>query len=308
MACTECGGEGDGKTGGKADGEGRGEAAGNRCPACGDTVPPSAAPTAPTVPAAPAAPAGQPWWVLTDEELRVVERTRRKQGESPYLRWQSTRTLATVTVALLGAVVASDLFAILAGSRLAGLLKEESRSSWYGSTEALESAESLYFAAGVVQFAALVAAGIPFLMWFHRSRLNAETFDAASQRMRPGWAIGGWFVPVVNLWFPKKIANDIWDASTPPGPDGTVRERLPGGLLNCWWLLWLLTWASNRFASRRYQDAQTLEELGSAVSSYLFADGVDILAAVLAILVVRRITAMQHTLQEHRAALAATPV
>ncbi|MFP8882413.1 DUF4328 domain-containing protein [Streptomyces mangrovi] len=298
MACTECEGEGDGKTGG----EGRGEAAGNRCPACGDTVPSSAAPAAP---AEKGAPAGQPWWVLTDEELRVVERTRRKQGESPYLRWQSTRTLATVTVALLGAVVASDLFAILAGSRLAGLLEEEAQSSWYGSTAALESAESLYFAAGVVQFAALVAAGIPFLMWFHRSRLNAETFDAASQRMRPGWAIGGWFVPVVNLWFPKKIANDIWDASTPPGPDGTVRERLPGGLLNCWWLL---TWASSRFASRRYQDAQTLEELGSAVSSYLFADGVDILAAVLAILVVRRITAMQHTLQEHRAALAATAV
>ncbi|MGY1451830.1 DUF4328 domain-containing protein [Streptomyces sp. SS8] len=246
--------------------------------------------------------------MLSDEELRTVERVRREQGESPYLRWQSTRTLATVTVALLAVVVASDLFAILAGSRFAGLLKEEARLSWYGSGGALESAESLYSAAGVVQVAALVAAGIPFLMWFHRSRLNAQTFDAASQRMGAGWAVGGWFVPVVNLWFPKKIANDIWDASTPPGPDGTVRERLPGGLLNCWWLLWLLTWASGRFASHRYQDAQTPGELGSAVSSYLFADGVDILAAVLAILVVRRITAMQHTLQEHRAALAAAPV
>ncbi|MFH0244261.1 DUF4328 domain-containing protein [Streptomyces sp. HK10] len=301
MACAECEGAGDGKV----SGEGRGGTAGDRCPACGDPAPPSAEPITPT---AKGASAGQSWWVLTDGELRTVERIRRDQRESPYLRWQSTRPLATVTVALLGAVVASDLFAILAGARFAGILKEEAESSWYGSTEALESAESLYFAAGVVQFAVLATAGIPFLMWFHRSRLNAQTFDAASQRMRPGWAIGGWFVPVVNLWFPKKIANDIWDASTPPGPDGTVRERLPGGLLNCWWLLWLLTWASSRFASRRYGDAQTLEELGSAVSSHLFADGVDILAAVLAILVVRRITAMQHDLQEHRTALAAAPV
>ncbi|MBN3932583.1 DUF4328 domain-containing protein [Streptomyces verrucosisporus] len=301
MACAECEG-------------GRDEAAGNRCPACGDTAPHPAAPAASAAPAgkaAPAgrsAPAGQPWWVLSDEELRTVERVRREQGESPYLRWQSTRTLATVTVALLGVVVASDLFAILAGSRFAGLLEQEARSSWYGSGGALESAESLYSAAGVVQLAALVAAGIPFLMWFHRSRLNAQTFDAASQRMGAGWAVGGWFVPVVNLWFPKKIANDIWDASTPPGPDGTVRERLPGGLLNCWWLLWLLTCVIGGIAAEGYEDAWSLGEIEGAVSFYLFADGVDILAAVLAILVVHRVTAMQHALQEHRAALAAAPV
>ncbi|MFE9498788.1 DUF4328 domain-containing protein [Streptomyces collinus] len=37
-----------------------------------------------------------------------------------------------------------------------------------------------------------------------------------------GWAICGWFCPVVNLWFPRRVALDTWDAGAAwadrPGP------------------------------------------------------------------------------------------
>jgi hypothetical protein len=57
-----------------------------------------------------------------------------------------------------------------------------------------------------------------------------------------------------------------------------------------------------------YRDAETLTEIQDAVTFYLVADGVNIAAAVLAVLVVRRITAMQHALREHRTVLAAAPL
>jgi Domain of unknown function (DUF4328) len=35
------------------------------------------------------------------------------------------------------------------------------------------------------------------------------------QRRSRGWAIGGWFCPAVNLWFPYQIATDVlYEAET----------------------------------------------------------------------------------------------
>ena len=45
-----------------------------------------------------------------------------------------------------------------------------------------------------------------FLVWFSRVRHNAGLWGP--QRRSRGWAIGAWFTPVVNLWFPYQIAAD----------------------------------------------------------------------------------------------------
>lgn len=289
MACAECGNrpatEGDGKDGG------------GRCPACDGSAPKTGEP------ATSGAPDGQPWWVMSAQEVRAGER--RLQREAPsYLRFEPTRALATVTTVLLRVCMVADLFAIVAGLRLILFFPEGADPLWHDMA-GLRDAEQLYAVADIVQIAVLIAAGVPFLMWFHRSRLNAGAFDAGSMRMGPGWAIGAWFVPVVNFWFPKKIANDIWDASSPPGPDGTVRHRASRGLLTAWWALWLVTAFVGGSAFGGYTDAETVEEIRNSIVFHLFADGIDIVAALLAVAVVHRLTGMQHALQAHRLALAA---
>jgi len=246
-------------------------------------------------------PDGQPWWVMSTPEERERQRQR---TAPPYVRWQPTRFLATVTMVLLGVCAMADLASVYAGSRLAVLI--DGAAPWaYGGMERLEEAEGLFSVTELVRFAAPVATAIPFLMWFHRSRLNAEAFDAAGQRMGSGWAVGAWFVPVANLWFPKKIANDIWDASTPPGPDGTVRYRVPAGLLNAWWGSWLVAGFGNGVASALYDAAETPGELQDALAFHTVAGGLDVLSALLAVCFVDKLTGMQHTLQAHRLALAA---
>ncbi|HEX5568724.1 MAG TPA: DUF4328 domain-containing protein [Streptomyces sp.] len=202
---------------------------------------------------------------------------------------------------LLGVCAAVDALSLHTGFRLRTLV----RGLPYGEVaqselERMQRMELLYGLAGIAQLIALVATCVAFLVWFYRSRLNAEYFDAGRQRMSRGWTIGGWFVPVVSLWFPKKIANDIWDTSTPAAPDGTVPERLPGGVLNSWWVMFLLAMMLGRLSSQDYERAETLGEIEGAITSGLFADGAGILAAVLAIRVVSKLTAMQHTLHEQR--------
>ena len=72
-----------------------------------------------------------------------------------------------------------------------------------------------------------------FLVWFYRARKNADG-RGQQQRWGAGWAIGGWFVPIVSLWFPYQIMADIWRANLP-----AERRNQPAVLPGFWWGCWL---------------------------------------------------------------------
>ncbi|MFE5591787.1 DUF4328 domain-containing protein [Streptomyces sp. NPDC056549] len=143
-----------------------------------------------------------------------------------------------------------------------------------------------------MQVMVFVATIVVFIIWFHRLRSNAEVWAGDLQGRKPGWAIGGWFIPIGNLWIPRAIAADIWRASRwqPYAADG-ARELT---LLNAWWTFWIIDWIVGRAASLLYRGADTQEAYDSAAAWALASYTVNIVAAVLAILVVRRLTSMQH--------------
>ncbi|GAA3792734.1 DUF4328 domain-containing protein [Streptomyces phyllanthi] len=205
--------------------------------------------------------------------------------------WLSSPVGLGRTVAgLLGLVVAADLFAIRADAMSYGVLGALVDGDTGADVERrAERADSLYAFAGSLQTAALVITGVVFLVWFHRVRVNAEVFDPFGHRRKRGWAVGGWFVPFVNLWFPRRVAADIWDASS---PSGTRRSHL---LLNGWWAAWVISLLAGRAASTAYRRAETAPEIKRALGQMLFADAVDVVAAVLAILFVLTLTRMQDT-------------
>ncbi|MCC3767759.1 DUF4328 domain-containing protein [Streptomyces sp. UNOC14_S4] len=154
-------------------------------------------------------------------------------------------------------------------------------------------ADRLQAISAPAQLVMLLAAAVAFLVWFHQVRTNAEVFRPGGHRMRRGWTVWGWFVPVVSLWFPKKIANDIWTASLPYGPDGSPRHA-PRTVMNWWWGLWIATLVVGRVGGQLDAKAWTLEQLRFSSGVLFVADAVDIAAAVLAVLFVRRLTALQH--------------
>ncbi|MBD0839273.1 DUF4328 domain-containing protein [Streptomyces sp. TRM68416] len=197
--------------------------------------------------------------------------------------------LGWAAVGGLGLVIATDLFAVWADLVTLGVTGDLADSGFGAVTdERIDRADRLYAAAGIAQVVAVVPTVVLFLCWFHRARVNAEVFDPYGHRKGRGWAIGGWFVPVVNLWFPRRITADIWDASAPVG---SPRSH---GLVNAWWAVWLCSFLVGRFAARRDRDAETAQEMHDAVRWMVFSDAVDIVAAALAVAVVLRVTRMQH--------------
>jgi Domain of unknown function (DUF4328) len=68
-------------------------------------------------------------------------------------------------------------------------------------------------------FILVTATAVFFLLWFYRAYRTLTSLGVSCLRWGYGWAIGGWFVPILSLWRPKQIANDIWRESAPRTTD-----------------------------------------------------------------------------------------
>ncbi|BBC36084.1 hypothetical protein SGFS_073780 [Streptomyces graminofaciens] len=195
--------------------------------------------------------------------------------------------LGRAVAVLLGAVIAADLFAVWADFTLLDALGPSPYGVYEAAFHEAERADWLNGIAGSAQMASYVATAVVFLIWFHRVRVNAEVFEPFGHQKKRGWAIGGWFVPFANLWFPRRIAIDTWDASSP------WEKPRSHALVNAWWTLWLINQISSQVATRGYRGAETPEEIVAATERMLFSDAFDIVSAVFAILFVLVLTRMQ---------------
>lgn len=83
---------------------------------------------------------------------------------------------------------------------------------------------------------------ILFIVWFFHAYRNLGRAGIGGLRYTPGWAIGAWFIPFLNLVRPKRIANDLWketESAASVGPESRQGLRLPASI-NWWWGLWIL--------------------------------------------------------------------
>jgi hypothetical protein len=73
----------------------------------------------------------------------------------------------------------------------------------------------------------MLAVEIFLMVWLYNAAKIGQRLGMR-QRLSPGWAIGGFFVPVVNLWFPYWVAADLLPEGDPARPT-----------VGWWWGLWL---------------------------------------------------------------------
>ena len=154
--------------------------------------------------------------------------------------------------------------------------------------EALPAAQFYQVSIGVdiSQFLLLLGTGICFLVWTYRLNRNLRVFGVTGLKFTPGWAVGYFFIPVISLWRPYQIFQEIWQASDPgPAPrSGQAWQNLPvPALLGFWWVLWMISNVVDRLAAQSPNDPES--EMVSAVFS--------LVSAILAVAVVRLFTARQ---------------
>lgn len=160
----------------------------------------------------------------------------------------------------------------------------------------LDAIDEVGLVIGVILIPLFIAAGIVFIVWLWRARRNSEPLSSAQHRRSRGWVIGGWFCPIVNLWFPLQVVGDVWRASNPVtrGSLGDLGRVIGSKVLSWWWACFLVSWFVARYSARlSTRDDFTVDTL----KQIAFADTVstigDVGAAVLIIIAMRQISRWQ---------------
>ncbi|GAA3505398.1 hypothetical protein GCM10019016_125110 [Streptomyces prasinosporus] len=208
----------------------------------------------------------------------------------PVLR--SPLGLAHAVTALLAVVIVADVLHFGAAAYMMSVMGDVV-SGGPGDVDmaAVDRADTAIASTSVLYLLGLLGTATLFIIWFHRVRHNAEVFAPDTQRRTPGWAIGGWFIPFGNLWIPRGIAQDVLRASQPDPYASEVRHR---GLLNAWWGMWIASNIFDRFTTAQYDSADDPQAVHDAAGWLMTGSVLDIVAAVLALLLVRRLTAAQN--------------
>src|SRR4030095_623375 len=141
----------------------------------------------------------------------------------------------------------------------------------------------------------LIATAVVFLFWQHRAFKNLPALGVPRPEFSSGWVVGSWFVPFLNLFRPYEIMKYIRDKSDPE----TVKfgfgdfDTRDNSTLKAWWGFWIACCIVDRFSNRMYGRAETLDGHVAAGWVGILSSGLTIVAACLAIAVVRDITSRQ---------------
>jgi hypothetical protein len=145
-----------------------------------------------------------------------------------------------------------------------------------------------------------------FVVWLYRAYANLPHLGIDNLRFSRVWALTSWVIPVVNLWRPKQIINDIWRASDPsrsPHDAALWRGKAVPGIFLLWWCALVGSKLLALEPLATLVDSSVLRSLGivsgraqQAEANLLiatFAGGLSALAALLAIRVVGMTSARQ---------------
>lgn len=129
-----------------------------------------------------------------------------------------------------------------------------------------------------------------FCVWLYRSYDNLRAFGNRPLGHSPGWAVGSFFVPIVNLFVPYRAVKELWQRSVPESESFLSEPDVPAWL-SIWWLFWLLASFAGNISIRASFNQNVSLETSTIIS--IVAAALSIIAAVLAYLVVDEIDKRQ---------------
>jgi hypothetical protein len=149
---------------------------------------------------------------------------------------------------------------------------------------------------GDVRLALFFPSMILFLIWIYCAYKNLALIGPSQTEFSAGWAIGGFFIPLVNLTRPAQVVREIWIGSC---PGATIRGTSAGryktpALVAWWWALFLTPGVSRYVTSELLRRSNSLGILITASLVYVFSDILVLIDALLVIKLTLLITKWQN--------------
>ncbi len=109
-------------------------------------------------------------------------------------------------------------------------------------SSSLESVGVLLFVVGIAIFIVGIISAITFIEWFRRAYFNLHVL-VHNLSHTEGWAAGSWFVPLINLYRPYQIMEELYVETENflKNNDEQYTPQTSTRFLGWWWMTFLLS-------------------------------------------------------------------
>jgi len=128
----------------------------------------------------------------------------------------------------------SSLLAAVWIVALASIPSAQSYRDQLASGTAADQIVTAYDAMTVIIPITMISAWVITSLWLKKLHISATEVNPTAIRLNRPWVFWSWIVPVVSLWFPKNLIEDLLKAN---GSDEA--KSLIGKDTLTWWLTWV---------------------------------------------------------------------
>lgn len=216
-------------------------------------------------------------------------------GTQKVVPFSSGRFWAQCVLILLAVLVVLDIVAVVSGCTEIRLISGVMRGETVTAAKATAS-DSRQVIINRIHIVLICITAALFCIWIYRAHRNLPSLGASGLKYSPWWAVGGFFIPFLNLIRPLQVTTEIWKASDPITDidDSATWQRTPTSpFIISWWILFLISGLLGNVILRLSLQAETLSEMLTKSWVAFATDIVEIPAAILLILVIRNIDLRQ---------------
>ena len=135
-----------------------------------------------------------------------------------------------------------------------------------------------------------IIGGIFLFRWIYLSNINSTLMGAKNMQFSPGWSVGWFFIPLMNLFMPFRAMKEIWKTSK----DSKNWESLETpSIIIWWWVLFIVSGVSANLSWEANLGNTEFSEGGILLVTFLDA-GIAIAYWLVLINMVKEISKMQN--------------
>jgi len=140
---------------------------------------------------------------------------------------------------------------------------------------------------GAAFFITYLFTSVVFARWIIASHKTVRALGAQGMTITPGWAVGYYFIPFINLVRPYTAMKELWCASVDPQHATT---QVAPSLLPGWWTLWIINGVLGQIIWRMSMHAEGIEMLKTVTVLSIVGSIAGVALSFVALKLVRGIT------------------
>lgn len=139
------------------------------------------------------------------------------------------------------------------------LMGASSLEAYYLDNILFDTIFSLIVVVGVI---ILITTAIIFARWQYRALANLISAGLKGIEIKPGWSIGFYFIPILNLFIPRRSMKEIWFGYR-DFKNGliNVKTYTAPTLINTWWVMWVISTRFDNVNRVYFDEPETLAEI-----------------------------------------------